>query len=231
MRSSRYMALKHVEIGTGYMSVTVLVTGFGAFPGAAKNPTAALIDKLAAHKARLRRLDIKLELHVLPVVYADIGPKLQCLVDEIEPDIILHFGLAARRKSINVETRAVNRIGMLHPDALGARCMEGTVIAGKPHILRATFPVSHLTAALRRDGIANRVSINAGDYICNQTLYLSLSRAHAHMAGFIHVPKIHLQRAPNLTTLVRTALTAILICARIARHRSAHHKDLLYLPS
>src|SRR4029077_15070387 len=53
------------------MPLTILVTGFGPFPGARFNPTGPLVQKLA----RLRRpslADVKIIAHVFPTGYAAI---------------------------------------------------------------------------------------------------------------------------------------------------------------
>ena len=47
-----------------------------------------------------------------------------------------------------------------------------------------------LEAAIRRAGLDGRLSIGAGDYVCNDTLYLSLARSFARSLGFIHVPQL-----------------------------------------
>ena len=103
----------------------------------------------------------------------------------LHPDAILHFGLAARRKYLSVETRALNRVSLLHSDTSGARASCRVIVAGAVHSKRATFPARQIEAALRRAGFHARLSVNAGDYVCNEMLYLSLSRSQARAIGFI----------------------------------------------
>src|SRR5438445_2022144 len=111
-------------------SLRVLVTGFGRFPGARHNPTALLVRALGGHRARLARLGIELERAVLPVKYAEVARKLEELDKTLKPDAILHFGLAARRKFFSIETRALNRLSLLHCDASGARAPRHAIIPG-----------------------------------------------------------------------------------------------------
>jgi pyroglutamyl-peptidase len=207
----------------------ILVTGFGAFPGARQNPTALLIPKLSRHRERLARLGIELQCAVLPVHYAKAASKLQELDEALRSDAILHFGLAARRKFLSIETRALNRLSLLHCDARGARAPSRAIIAGAPFALRTTFPSREIAAALRRAGLRSRLSINAGDYICNETLYLSLAHARARVIGFIHVPRprrASLRKKPvgrirpRADDLVRAALIAILLSAQKLRQIS-----------
>ena len=176
-------------------------------------------------RARLARLGIELELAILPVTYAGVAKKLEELDETLKPDAILHFGLAARRKSLSIETRALNRLNLLRCDASGARASRLAIIPGAPLAARSTFPARQIEAALRHAGLRARLSVKAGTYVCNESLYLTLTRSHAGAAGFIHVPRLarahrprraSRNRRPNLAGLVRAALIAILVTARNA---------------
>jgi pyroglutamyl-peptidase len=176
----------------------ILVTGFSGFPGAAKNPTAQMIAALAKYRSRLARAGIQLELVTLLVVYAQVASHLSFLAHRLQPDAILHFGLAGRRKVLCIETRARNRLSLLHYDAAGMRAERQAIRSGAPFVERSTFPTALVAAALRRAGLRADLSIDAGDYVCNQTLFLSLSHNHAPLVGFIHVPCLgQFQVAPN----------------------------------
>jgi pyroglutamyl-peptidase len=198
----------------------VLVTGFGGFPGSRKNPTASMIAALARYRPRFARLGIRLELCVLPVVFAQIAPSLAFLAREIRPNAILHFGVAPRRAKFCVEARAVNRLSLLRPDAAGARAQHRAVVAQAPTSLKSTVPAEVIAAALRLNGFDAAVSIDAGDYVCNQTLFLSLSQnlapQHAALVGFIHVPALaardrHSLAAKRLRVAQATRAAAIAI--------------------
>jgi pyroglutamyl-peptidase len=210
-------------VSTKAPSFRVLVTGFGSFPGSRKNPTALLVHALGRHRARLARLGVELETAVLPVNYAEVARKLEELDETLKPDAILHFGLAARRKFFSIESRALNRLSLLHCDASGARASRRAIISGAPHAAKSTFPYRHIEAAFRREGLRGRLSIEAGDYVCNETLYLSLARSRARAIGFIHVPRLARAnrpkarsrgRRPSLGDVVRAAHIAILAVAR-----------------
>lgn len=205
----------------------ILVTGFGAFPGAPVNPSAALLKRLGRQRARLARLGIILDTLLLPVVYDEIAPALMAHAEAFTPHAILHLGLAGRRKTVSVETRAINRAGPLHPDA--ARRRPAQIIApGHEAWHRATYPAPQILAAVRAAGVSARRSIDAGDYVCNATLYNTLDRGLAPVAGFIHVPRprrASLPRRwgakprPTLDDLARGVLAAILVLAPVARRR------------
>ncbi|HLH12237.1 MAG TPA: pyroglutamyl-peptidase I [Methylovirgula sp.] len=196
--------------------LSFLVTGFGAFPGAKYNPTMDLMAVLARRKERFARLGIRLETRVLPVSYAEIGPRLATLAAEIHPDAILHFGLAGRRKWISIETRAINRLHELNPDADGAYARAAEIVSDGPRVLRARAPVMQIAAALRRAKVATRLSQDAGRYLCNAAFYHSLLKPHAPSVGFIHVPRPGFSR-PSFAAIVKSAEIAILITAVATR--------------
>ncbi|MCX8254707.1 MAG: pyroglutamyl-peptidase I, partial [Beijerinckiaceae bacterium] len=102
------------DVGTGArLRQTVLVTAFGAFPGARTNPTLAILARLERSRGRLARLGIDLHGLALPVVYDALAPALRTAAAASRPDAVLHLGLAGRRRWLSVETRAVNRAGPL----------------------------------------------------------------------------------------------------------------------
>lgn len=209
----------------------VLVTGFGSFPGTRRNPTEALVHALCKYQSRLARLGIALELVTLPVIYAEIAPRLAALANTVRPDVVLHLGLASRRKKLSIETRAVNRSSPLHPDARRALPAGSRIAPGCAHILRSTFPGHAIVAALGRRGIDSRLSIDAGSYVCNHTLYLSLMLLPARSIGFMHVPRLADPRRraraqagsrsprPTFEESLEAVSIAILV---MARHASPH---------
>jgi pyroglutamyl-peptidase len=79
---------------------------------------------------------------------------------------------------------------------------------------------------LRRGGFDAALSIDSGDYVCNQTLFLSLSQSHAPqnpapLVGFIHVPgRRGRLTAARLSLAAATAILALAPGLRRAR-RSA----------
>ncbi len=201
---------------------TILVTGFGAFPGVHTNPTAAILRELERHRQRLQRLGIALHACLLPVHYADAADTLRVAVAACRPDMILHLGVAARRKAISIETRAVNRAGPLRPDAM--RRSPGQILEpGAAARLRARIPAARMLAAIRAGGQAAALSIDAGDYVCNATLYRSLLWRLAPHVGFIHVPSARASAQPTrrggrgkptIDALSRAIFSALLVVAR-----------------
>jgi pyroglutamyl-peptidase len=171
---------------------TLLVTGFGPFPGAPFNPTTPLVKRLA----RLRRpslADVRIVVHVFPTSYAAVERDLPALIAKHKPDALLMFGLATRAKRVRVETRARNALALL-PDVKGATVPRAKIAPGGPAALSMPAPAVHLLTAARAACVPVMLSRDAGRYLCNYLCWRAAEAANAkggpRLAAFIHVPPI-----------------------------------------
>ena len=161
----------------------ILLTGFGPFPGAPENPTAQIVQNLAAHPLA----GAELVTRILPVIWQAAEVRMAALIHETKPDAILHLGLATKRKRIGVETRARNECTKLVPDAENICRTSGTIDPQGPGLRHARMDAMRLVDILREAGLDAEISDDAGDYICNHTFYLSLGST-VPSVGFIHLP-------------------------------------------
>jgi len=168
----------------------VLLAGFGPFPGAPLNPSAAVAQALARRR-RPALADLDRSLHVFPTAYAAVDHDLPKLFAD-KPDIILIFGLAGRRRQICIETRARNALTVLFPDASGQRPSTGVIEAGRTEALLGRAPFHHLLCAARANNVPIRLSRDAGRYLCNYVYWHALKRAlpHGTLVQFIHIPAL-----------------------------------------
>lgn len=166
---------------------TILVTGFGPFPGAPFNPTGPLVERLA----RLRRPGVKIVPHVFETSYAAVNRDLPKLIAKHRPDALLMFGLATRARQLRVETRAQNALALL-PDAAGKAPRRGAIATGKPAAMAMPMPAQALLAAVRKTGVPARRSRDAGRYLCNYLCWRAAEAAGKakgpRLAAFVHVP-------------------------------------------
>ena len=174
------------------MALTVLLSGFGPFPGAPCNPTGPLVQGLA----RLRRpalADVRLVPHVFQTSYRAVDRDLPRLLAELQPDAVLMFGLSAKATCLQVETRARNAMSALR-DADGQQALSACIVPGGPSALSFGVPAARLTVAARSTCTPAVISRDAGRYLCN---YLSWRTIEAmarpggpSFAAFIHVPEL-----------------------------------------
>ena len=175
----------------GRARTSVLITGFGPFPGVPSNATMQLLPQLAQVAPRIFP-DVRFAFEVLPTEWSAGPRRLQMLLAEVAPDLAVHFGVSSRARGFEVEQRARNACAVA-PDACGALPTAAAVRAVGPEYLPASLPVRHIVARLRRLGIAAFVSRDAGTYLCNAALYHSLTSAKDEAAtgrrvGFVHIP-------------------------------------------
>ena len=97
---------------------TVLITGFGRFPGAPFNPSAPLA-RAVAKRRRPAFADVRRIVHIFETSYAAVDRDLPKLIAQHKPDIVLMFGLAGRTNFVRIETRARNARSILFPDVTG----------------------------------------------------------------------------------------------------------------
>lgn len=203
----------------------VLLIGFGPFPGAPVNPSAALVKALA----RLRRpalAAIERTTHIFATAYAAVDRDLPKLF-AAKPDIVLMFGVAGRRRQVSIETRARNAVSLLFPDASGHHPQRGVITPGEPTARKGHAPFARLLGAMRPSGVGARLSHDAGRYLCNYAYWRALqqSRAGRPLVAFVHIPQIRLmprrlrrrsrRRSPTLPQLVGAGI-ALLIALKAA---------------
>lgn len=170
----------------------VLVTGFSVFPGAPVNPTEALVGILRDEPPAGEGIEL-FRAEVLAVDYATIEDRLSAIGREVLPDIAIHFGLARECRGFRLERVARNSHDRARPDRHGGLPGAGRVCAG-PDTLASTLPLAAIAERLASAGLPMEFSDDAGGYLCNTVMTLSLAHVCAGLrppvAGFVHVPPL-----------------------------------------
>src|SRR4029434_504790 len=126
------------------MAATILVTGFGPFPGAPFNPTGALVEKLVRLR-RPMRADVTVVTHIVRPSYAVLDDEFPKLIANHKPDALLMFGLAPRAKAVRIETRARNALTSF-PDVSGHLLNRRSIVGGGPPALLLPTQTRYLFA-------------------------------------------------------------------------------------
>ncbi|MGD9920753.1 MAG: pyroglutamyl-peptidase I [Pseudorhodoplanes sp.] len=196
----------------------ILVTGFGPFPGAPENPTGRLVRALV----RNSRLGVTVKAHVFPTRYKAVDRALPRLLKTFKPDALVMFGLATRARALRVETLARNRISD-RPDAGGFTPGPCQIDAASRRSLPVRAPVDAMLHGLKRTGLPARLSRDAGDYLCNYTLWLATraagQRDGMELSAFIHVPKLSLRITPEALLAAGEAVLDTTIAALRRKRR------------
>jgi pyroglutamyl-peptidase len=177
---------------------TILVTGFEPYGGRRINPAAevakaldgATIDGFALIGA------------ILPVSERGLRERLDALLAELRPAIVISLGLAPGESMIRLERFGLNLLDFEIADNEGARLEDAPVEANGGTAVRASLPLRAIERALLDAGIPARLSSTAGTFLCNATLYCLVrileQRFPAALGGFIHLPYLPEQVAQLL---------------------------------
>ena len=167
----------------------VLLYGFGPYRQFQKNVTESVVRRFPKIRG-LKRV-------VFPVSFQ----KLQFIkaVNDYQPDIILGLGQCSRGSLLRIETEAYNR--------------KRSAKKERPRPILRSGPLK-LTTNLRLDlGPHARTSKNAGDYVCNYSMYVIMEflRRHRRQAclGFVHIPRKYDPK--KATTLLAKALGQLVL--------------------
>lgn len=210
---------------------TILLTGFGPFPGMPFNPTGPLVTRLACLR-RPALEGVQLVAHIFPTSYAAVDRELPGLIAQHRPDGLLMFGVAGRTPHMRIETQARNTRTHLIPDAAKWRSARGVIAAGAAATLTMHRRGPRLLAAARATGVPAALSRDAGRYLCNYLCWRAVEAADAPggpgLVAFVHVPKLRSgvsrcsqTRSPTLTLddLVRAGEAILREMVSVVRKR------------
>ena len=153
---------------------TLLVTGFGAFPGVAENPSGALARALDG----LEHRGVRIIGREIETSWARAWPALAKLAEAEAPDALVMLGVSPRA-DVELELTARNMCG-LRDDCDGRQPEETLLVADGPATLATTLPWQALDVATSED---------AGEYLCNAVFYLAQHHLPAiPLRGFVHLP-------------------------------------------
>jgi len=197
----------------------VLVTGFEPFAGSTVNPSARIVEALAAQPPD----GVELVSAVLPVSYARAADALSAAVCTAAPQVVVCFGQADGRTGISVERFAHNLDSAETVDNDGA-ASGAEIDPGAAAAYRSTLPVDAIVAALRAEGIPAAESRDAGGFLCNHVFYVLMRLLARELpqvtGGFVHVPLLPEQAVARpaatmpLELLVRAANVVVQAAAR-----------------
>lgn len=168
---------------------TVLLTGFGAFPGVPVNATERLVAGLVA--AARPRFAAHFVADVLPVEWDEAPRRLSRLLATHRPQVVLHFGVSHEARGFAIERQGLNACAAM-ADAAGTLPPLAHLDPDGPPTRMARLPIERIVARLAALGLPAYVSESAGSYLCNALLYHSLADCEAmderRLTGFVHVP-------------------------------------------
>ena len=185
------------ERGQERVGGRIVVTGFGAFPGVADNPSAAVVAHLRGEPGLLPD---DTDYRVIEVGYAAVGPALEAILAK-PPRALVLTGYSALAEGLRLERRAHDACSPDHADAFGVRPAPGAAercwlepARDGPAGLDRLAGLDGLAEELAQGGIPCALSDDAGAYVCNHIYHQALLRIARQGAGtravFVHLPAI-----------------------------------------
>lgn len=194
----------------------ILVTAFEPFGGSDRNPTMEIAGVIGAAMPWVTT-------RVLPVVtgvgqgsaWSAVQPMLQ-----ESWDAVLHLGESGKASTLMVERLAVNLRDGGMADNAGSTLRDRPVVDGGPDAYFSTMPVRDLVEASIAASVPAALSLSAGTFLCNETMYRSLhwsaGRGGGLLVGFIHVPQLPQQAAVRGGPSMDAAESARGVCAALS---------------
>src|SRR5437016_4242361 len=175
------------------MPLTILLTGFGPFPGAPFNPASSLPVRLATRR-RPALHDVRRVAHVFRTSYAAVDAELPKVLARERPDAVLLFGVATRTNYLRIETRARNARSVLFSDVDGRRGGKAAIRLGGPGAIVGRASHHLLLTAAKAARVPAKLSHSAGRYLCNFVYWRALEEAASGnrpaLVQFIHLPMV-----------------------------------------
>lgn len=167
----------------------VLITGFEPFGGEKINPSYEAV-KLLDNEIN-GAIVIKRE---LPTVFNKSIEKLNKLIKEESPDIVICIGQAGGRFNISVERVAINIDDARIPDNDGNEPIDSKIFNDGENAYFSNLPIKAIVQKINNNNIPAEISNTAGTYVCNHIMYgllYLINKNHRNIkGGFIHAPYI-----------------------------------------
>lgn len=167
-----------------------LLTGFDAFGGALSNPSGEIALALAAELPPPPYSDVTAV--VLPTVYSLAAARIIEAIEQMDPDVIVLFGLAASAAELRLERFALNVADSPEQDNAGSVLTATAVVADGPDAFSTRLDLATVAGRASADGHSPSISNHAGTFVCNYVYYTVLHRLAATGsrtdALFVHVP-------------------------------------------
>ena len=166
---------------------TVLVTGFGRFPGTDENPTEAAVKGLQGFRVAGARVQAL----ILPSSYAAAARQLRGAVKRLNPCAVVCFGVGPQGPFL-LERRARNRDDDHRKDVDGKCSRNSPIHKNGVAEVASTLPLDVIRARLAAAEIPAMASDEAGGYVDNRVFYevVKCMPPDQGVAGLIRMPAL-----------------------------------------
>ncbi|WP_150467663.1 pyroglutamyl-peptidase I [Francisella sp. SYW-9] len=166
---------------------TVLITGFTPFGGENINSAWQAVKGLpdTIDGATIVKKQI-------PVSFKSSTEKLDSLIKQYNPDIIIDVGEAGGRSAVSLERVAINVDDARIPDNDNNQPKNKKISENGKNAYFTKLPIYKIDSLVKKQGVPVYISNTAGTFVCNHVMYHLLELLNdkypKKIGGFIHVP-------------------------------------------
>ena len=163
--------------------MTLLLTGFGPFPGVKDNPTAAIAKTL--NNTRISAM--RIESIILPVAISSAfqDSEIACRDDT---NAVVCLGVSTKIDKLHLESYAYNQFDSKKGDVEGKGKGKWIIEQKGPDRRETPFSCLSIVESLKDHGILSKASTDPGRYVCNWLYYKRLGKDLPTL--FVHVPPV-----------------------------------------
>ena len=144
----------------GVVMKKLLITGFDPFGNQEINPSWESVKNLPEEIGEYR-----IEKLMIPTVFGKAYQKVIEKAEQINPSAIICVGLAGGRKSITVETVAINLKEANISDNEGNTPVNENILTEGENAYFSTLPIRDIVKKIRESGIDANLSFSAGAFV------------------------------------------------------------------
>ena len=201
----------------------IIVTGFDPFGGEKINPSIECVKALPEIEGvELFRIE-------LPTVFKESAIRLNEVINNVKPDVVLSVGQAGGRSGITMERIAINVDDARIPDNSSQQPINEVIQRDGEAAYFTTLPIKRIVQAIREGGILAEVSNTAGTFVCNHIMYQALFAAtkadKPFKSGFMHIPFIPEQTTDKPSLPLEKSTKALQIAIETIRDY-LHDEDI-----
>lgn len=171
----------------------VLITGFEPYGGDKISPGEMVARSFEGRLISGRPLAVR----VLPAETRTMRERLEQVLFENDPDIVIALAQFGGRTAIALERVAVNVLDFDCPDNIGVLRKGDVVVRGGADARLSNLPFDRIVEAWHANGVPGYVSNSAGTFLGNQALYellgLTENSVPPVITGLVHLPYLPAQ--------------------------------------
>ncbi|MFA5560793.1 MAG: pyroglutamyl-peptidase I [Acholeplasmataceae bacterium] len=161
----------------------IVLTAFEPFGSIESNVTIAILNKIKQENSKVKT-------YILPVVFAEVKPRMIEIIEKEEPDVLIMLGQAAGALKIRIEKTALNYVNATIVDNKNNQPLDQKINNDENTAYFTTIDDVKLYQQLDHNYVER--SYSAGTYVCNYLYFETLSYINKTNkkidAIFIHYP-------------------------------------------